>query len=117
MFFLILLCFFIPVFANNSSQISYSNGFNWQSILFLLVFVAVFYFFMIRPQRKKNKEHQNLLASLKKGDEIVTTGGIFGKIKNLNDKIIELEVNNGIFIKIQRQSVINLFPKGTIFFN
>ncbi|GAB4341361.1 MAG: hypothetical protein Kow0089_15660 [Desulfobulbaceae bacterium] len=72
----------------------------------ILIFV-VFYFLLIRPQQKKAKEHQEFLNNLKKGDNVVTSGGIHGKITGLTDTIVTLEVADGVRIKVSRPSVLS----------
>lgn len=86
-------------------------------VVTIVMFVAIigfFWFFLIRPQQKKQKEHQKLLAALGKGDEVVTGGGILGRIKEVGDQFITLEVASGVEIRIQKQAVGNVLPKGTI---
>ncbi len=78
----------------------------------LLIFV-VFYFLLIRPQVKRAKEHKKLVESISKGDEVVTTGGLLGKVTDVNENFITLEIAEGLRVKIQRQSVTTLVPKGT----
>lgn len=90
------------------------EGFNWQSMVLLVAFVAIFYFLMIRPQMKRNKEHRNLVSSLNKGDEVVTNGGVIGKISKVGEQIIELELSKGVIVKVQKQAVANLLPKGSM---
>jgi preprotein translocase subunit YajC len=84
------------------------------SMIFFLVIFAVFYFLLIRPQQKRAKEHRNLVASLAKGDEIVTNGGVLGKITDLNDNFITVEVADGVNVKVQRQAISSVLPKGTM---
>ena len=84
------------------------------SMIFFLVIFAVFYFLLIRPQQKRAKEHRNLVASLAKGDEIVTNGGVLGKITELNDNFITVEVADGVNVKVQRQAISSVLPKGTM---
>ena len=69
---------------------------------------------MIRPQTKRAKEHKALIAGLSKGDEIVTNGGLLGKITDLNDSFVTLELADGVQIKLQRHAVASVMPKGTI---
>jgi preprotein translocase subunit YajC len=76
------------------------------SFLPLLLIIVVFYFFMIRPQMKRQKELSNYRNSLKKGDKVVTTGGIYGKIQEVNDQTILLEVDNNIHIKVDKSAVV-----------
>lgn len=70
----------------------------------ILIFV-IFYFLLIRPQQKKAKEHQAYLSSLKKGDEVVTGGGIHGRITGLTDAVVTLEIADGVRIKVNRASI------------
>jgi preprotein translocase subunit YajC len=82
-------------------------------ILILVVFVVVFYFLLIRPQQKRAKEHQAMLAKLGVGDEVVTAGGIVGKIHEISDTFVTLEIADNVRIKVQRSQVTSLVPKGT----
>lgn len=83
------------------------------SFLFLIVMFVLFWILLIRPQQKRAKEHKNMVEALSKGDEVVTNGGILGKILDLDDAFITLEIAANINIKIQRNSVATLVPKGT----
>ena len=87
---------------------------NVMSILMLVVLFAVFYFLLIRPQQKRVKEHNNLVSGIKKGDEVVTFGGVLGRVVEVGEAFIDLEIANGIIVKVQKQSIANLMPKGTI---
>jgi len=75
---------------------------------------AMFYFVLMRPQQKKQKEHQALLSKLASGDEVVTTGGVLGKITDVGDHFVTLEVADGVRIKVQKFQVSALMPKGTL---
>ncbi len=79
----------------------------------ILIFV-VFYFMLIRPQMKRAKEHRKLVSELGKGDEVVTNGGILGKITDQSDSFITLELADNVKIKVQRSAVATVMPKGTI---
>ena len=79
----------------------------------ILIFV-IFYFLIIRPQVKRAKEHKKLTESVTKGDEVITGGGLLGKVTDVSDNFVTLEVAEGIEVKVQRQSVASLVPKGTI---
>ena len=79
----------------------------------VLIFV-VFYFLLIRPQQKKAKEHQAMLAALSVGDEVVTAGGILGKVTAIGEGVVTLEVAQGVQIKVQKFQVSSLVPKGTL---
>lgn len=83
-------------------------------ILILVVFVAIFYFMLIRPQQKRAKEQQNMLSKLATGDEVVTSGGLAGRITDVGDSFLTLEIAEGVRIKVQRAAVTQLLPKGTL---
>lgn len=84
------------------------------SLIMLVVFVAVFYFLLIRPQSKRAKEHRNLLANLATNDEVVTNGGVLGKIVELQDDFVTLNIANNVDIKVQKSAIVNVLPKGTL---
>jgi preprotein translocase subunit YajC len=86
-------------------------------IPFLLVMAAIFVMFYLvlwRPQQKKQKEHQALVSKLSAGDEVVTTGGLLGKVTDVGDSFITLEIADGVRIKVQKFQVSALMPKGTL---
>jgi preprotein translocase subunit YajC len=76
------------------------------SLLPLVLIIVVFYFFMIRPQVKRQKELRNFRDSLQKGDKIITTGGIYGKINNITDNIVTIDVGNNVIIKVDKSAVL-----------
>ena len=80
--------------------------------MMLLMFV-IFYFLLIRPQQKKQKEHQAMLSKIAAGDEVVTAGGILGKVVEVGDNFLTLEIADNVRIKVQRFQVTSLVPKGT----
>ena len=84
------------------------------SLFFMVVIFAVFYFILIRPQAKRAKEHKKMTAALQKGDEIVSSGGVLGKVTDVSDDYVSLQVADNVEIKIQRSAVGTLLPKGTI---
>ena len=84
------------------------------SMLPLLLMFAVLYFVMIRPQMKKQKEHRSMIEALAKGDEIVTAGGLLGKVSKIADAYIGVELATGVEVQMQRQAVVQVLPKGTI---
>ena len=79
----------------------------------ILIFV-VFYFLLIRPQQKRQKEHQKLVEALKKGDEVSTDGGILGKIVEVGENFVHIEVASNTVVKIRRKSINTVLPKGTL---
>lgn len=76
-----------------------------QSLIFLLLIIVVFYFFMIRPQVKKQKEATNFRNSLKKGDKVATTGGIYGKITDVKDRTVTVEIADNVLVKVDKTAV------------
>ena len=78
---------------------------SWQSMIFLVLMFAVFYFLLIRPQQKKQKGHQQMLSALKVGDQVVTQGGMLGKITGFTDPYVVLEIQEKVRIKVLRSSV------------
>jgi len=83
-------------------------------IFFLVGLFVLFYFIAIRPQRKRQKEHSEMVAALNKGDEVVTTSGILGKITSLDDNYIVLNVSEKVEMKFQRVHIHAVLPKGTL---
>ncbi len=78
----------------------------YSSIIFLVLIVAVFYFFMIRPQVKRQKEAKRFRDGLQKGDKVITSGGIYGKISEVHDTYVLVEVSNNVTIKIDKNSLV-----------
>lgn len=78
----------------------------YQSLIFIALIIVVFYFFMIRPQVKRQKEMKNFRDSLAKGDKIVTTGGIYGKITAINENVITIDIGNNVTIKVDKSAVL-----------
>ncbi|MCM0081639.1 preprotein translocase subunit YajC [Geomonas sp. Red32] len=74
----------------------------FQGMIPLILMFAIFYFLLIRPQQKKAKEHRVLLDALKKGDQVVTAGGMHGKVTNLDDQVVTLEIAPGVNVKINK---------------
>jgi preprotein translocase subunit YajC len=83
------------------------------NMLILPIMLVVFYFLLIRPQQKRAKEHQNLLAKLAAGDEVVTAGGILGRVTEVGDSFTTVEIADGVRIKLQKSQITQLVPKGT----
>ncbi len=84
------------------------------SFLPLIILFAVFYFLLIRPQIKQAKQHKQLVSELGKGDEVATTGGLLGKIREVGDNFVLLEIAKDIEVKIQKNAVSTVLPKGTL---
>lgn len=86
----------------------------WEGLIFPLGLVVVFYFFLIRPQMKRQKEHKALVSGLQKGDEVQTEGGIMGKVTALGENFATVEISEGVEVKIRRTAVGAVMPKGTL---
>ena len=84
-----------------------------QLLPLILIFV-VFYFLLIRPQAKRAKEHKAMVAALAVGDEVVTSGGILGKVTEAGEQFLTVEVAEGVRVKVQRHTVSSILPKGTM---
>lgn len=81
---------------------------------FLIVLFALFYFLAIRPQRKRQKEHTDMISALKKGDEVAMSSGMLGKVTALDENYLTLGVSGGLELKFQRIHVNAILPKGTL---
>jgi preprotein translocase subunit YajC len=84
------------------------------SLILPIGLVVLFYFFLIRPQSKRQKEHKEMVNGLQKGEEIITSGGLLGKITNVGENFITLEISRDINIHVQKSAVQAIMPKGTI---
>ena len=84
------------------------------TLLFLVGFMVLIWFLMIRPENKRRKSHQEMLSSLEIGDEVVTEGGILGKITKIGDQFLEVTLNDSMKVKVQVSAISNVLPKGTI---
>jgi len=106
-----------PLVSDAYAQAAGAGGFGgggMGQIIILVVFVGVFYFLLIRPQQKRMKDQQAMLARLASGDEVVTTGGILGRIIEVNDTFVTLEIADSVRIKVQKTQITQLMPKGTL---
>jgi len=83
------------------------------NLLFPIILIAAFYFLLIRPQTKRAKEHKQMVEGLKKGDEVVTGGGMLGRITDIGENFLQVEIADGVQVKVQKQAVGSLMPKGT----
>lgn len=83
------------------------------SLLPLILIFVLFYFMLIRPQAKRAKEHKNMVAALAKGDEIVTNGGMLGRVTEVEETFLSVEIATNVVVKVQKQSIMTLVPKGT----
>ena len=83
-------------------------------LVMMVLFFAVFYFMAIRPQMKRAKEHRALLAGLSKGDEVIAAGGVAGRVEDLGEHFVGIEIANGVVIKVQKNAITAVLPKGTL---
>ena len=81
------------------------GGGQWTPIIFLGLLFAIFYFLLIRPQRKKQKEHQQLVEELKRGDKVITAGGIYGQIESISEDNVVIKVESGTTLRVARGSI------------
>ena len=84
------------------------------SFLPLIIIFVIFYFLLIRPQMKRAKEHRALVAGLAKGDEVVTNGGLLGKVRHVGETFLTVEIAENVQIKLQKHAVSSVMPKGTV---
>ena len=107
-----LLDFFVaPVFAQAAPAQQGMGGFG---LLMPIALIAIMYFLMIRPQMKRQKEHKAMLEKIKRGDEVLTNGGIAGTVTDIGDNFITLEVADNVRIRVQKGAVGNVLPAGTL---
>lgn len=85
-----------------------------EMIIMMGVFFAIMYFMIIRPQQKRAKEHKQMLDALNKGDEVVAGGGILGKVAGISENFVELNIADNVTIKVQKQAIASVLPKGTM---
>ena len=83
-------------------------------MLFFIGMIVIFYFLLIRPQQKRAKEHRKMVEAVGKGDEIVTNGGVLGKIVDMSDQYLTVEIANNVQIKLQRNAIATVLPKGSL---
>ncbi len=98
-----------PAFANAAAP-----AFDWAGLLPLVIIFVLFYFMLIRPQMKRAKEHRQMVEALAVGDEVVTGGGIAGRVTKVGDSYIDVEIAKGIEVKVQRVTIQAVLPKGTL---
>ena len=98
-----------PAYAQSAQQ---SNALvQFLPLVFLLV---LFYFLLIRPQTKRSKEHKDMLGKLAKGDEVVTTGGLAGVVRDIGENYLTVEIADGVVAKLQKSAVASVLPKGSL---
>ncbi len=83
-------------------------------MLFFVGMLALMYFLLIRPQQKRAKEHKKMVEAIAKGDEVVTNGGVLGKITDVGEQYISIEIATNVEVKLQRHAIATVLPKGSI---
>ena len=107
-----MMNFFVAeVYAENGA--GSPAGADFSFLIMIGIFFLIMYFMIIRPQSKRAKEHKQLIESLSKGDEIVTNGGLLGRITEVGESFIRMEVSQGVAVKVQKNAVATVMPKGT----
>lgn len=91
-----------------------AQGDPWLGLLPIIIIFVIFWFLLIRPQTKRAKQHREMVAALQEGDEVVTQGGVLGRITALDETFVTLEIAEGVKIRLQRHMVGAVMPKGTI---
>ena len=89
----------------NSILLQQAQQGDWSGIIMIVALIAIFYFFMIRPQQKRQKEIRKFREGIKVGDKVITAGGIYGKVRNINDTTFQIEISEGVKIIIDKGSV------------
>ena len=107
-------CFFSALALAEGAPVQPEGPSAIMQLVFFGGFILIFYFLMWRPQSKRAKEHKNLVSELSKGDEVITNGGIAGKISKVSEDFIRVEVAEGVEIKIQKVAIASALPKGTL---
>lgn len=108
------MSFFISDAIAQTGDAAASAGSSIMALLPLVLFAVVFYFLLIRPQTKRQKDHQKMVDSLAKHDEVVTVGGMAGRIIEVGDNFVLVEIADGIQVKVRRSAVESVMPKGTL---
>ena len=106
--------FFISTAFADVASTDQSSSIDPLDFAFPIILLVLFYMILIRPQSKRAKEHRVMQQSLSKGDEVVTDGGIMGKIINISDNAVTIEIAKEIDVKVRRESINSVMPKGTL---
>ena len=99
-----------PAYAQQAAQ-QPNALFQFAPLVFLVV---LFYFVLIRPQMKRSKEHREMLGKLAKGDEVITTGGLAGTVRDIGENFVSLELTEGVSVKMEKSAVNRVLPKGSL---
>lgn len=108
------MSFFISDAFAQGDAAAAATGNPIMALLPLVLFGVIFYFLLIRPQAKRQKEHRKMVEALTKGDEIISMGGIAGRITDIGENFAQVEVADGVQVKIRRAAIESVLPKGTL---
>jgi preprotein translocase subunit YajC len=111
---LLLVCLSTPAFADAAAAPAAGPSGIISNVLLLAGFLFIFYFMLIRPQTKRAKEQQNMIAGIAPDDEVVIGGGVLGKVSKVTDQFLIVSIADGVDIKVQKAAVAASLPKGTI---
>ncbi|MBQ1762390.1 MAG: preprotein translocase subunit YajC [Aquincola sp.] len=106
--------FISEAFAQTAPAAAEGMGSSLMSMLPLVLMFVVLYFIMIRPQMKRQKEHKAMIDAVAKGDEVVTAGGLLGRISKVGESFVHLELASGVEVQLQRTAITQVLPKGTL---
>ncbi|HLP96856.1 MAG TPA: preprotein translocase subunit YajC [Sideroxyarcus sp.] len=104
--------FISNAYAEGAAAAPQGGGF--LEFLPLIALLAVFYFLILRPQQKRAKEHKAMVEALQKGDEVITIGGVLGKVTKVGDDNVAVEIADNVVVQVQKAAIQNVLPKGTI---
>jgi preprotein translocase subunit YajC len=107
-----LLGFFISDAAAQTAAPSATGTLN--ALILPVLLIVIFYFLLIRPQQKKQKEHKQMIDAIATGNEVVTGGGVLGKVTEVGEQFVTVEIANGVQVKVQRHSISAVLPKDTL---
>lgn len=108
------MSFFISEAMAEGTSTTALGGGGAEQLFIMVAIFAVFYFLLIRPQTKRAKEHRKMVSELGKGDEVITNGGVYGKLTKISDDHVEVEIADNTTVRLQRQAIASILPKGTI---
>ncbi|MCW9023974.1 MAG: preprotein translocase subunit YajC [Gammaproteobacteria bacterium] len=108
------MSFFISDALAEGAPAAQQGGDPMSSLIFFGGMILIFYFLLIRPQQKRAKEHRNLVAALGKGDEVVTNGGLLGKVTEVGEEYLTVDLGSDNQVKVQKQAIATVLPKGSI---
>ena len=104
----------LPVWADSKAMSSAMGSGGMSQMVLLVAFIGIFYFMILRPQSKRAKALQQLISNLQKGDEVITNGGLIGRIEALSEQFLRIQLADNVAIWVQKQAIAHALPKGTL---